>query len=256
MKIKKVTVGIQLQSIPITYTFLAYVQENRNDTHVVFIPIGRQVIYAIGSNTFIAHTELPVLIHRQYHTVDVMEKLKFRKMLEQIIIRLQELDTQIYKLDGIQIQYVYRESLLDSDPRITTLVANTTPKQNVVRALIDVTDQMLGRNPTAHITITFYIADVETLHVVPAFKRKFYISQIVTKMEYQYDIKYLYFFNKEVGKFKYDMITGKIDFDLTKSFRTYLVDLFKRNYTTVSDNIIISTMALQADVNYGTILYN
>lgn len=254
MKIRKVTIGLQLYSIPVTYTFLAYVQSNKTNTNVVAIPIGKQIIYAIMSQSYIAYTDLPIMIYRQYQWVDVKEKEKFLDVLKIIISRLNELKITTYKSSGVQLQYIYWEPLLTSDGRVTTLVAGVTPSQPIFRALIDVVDQLYDHNPKANITLTFYVVDSQTLYL-PELERKFYINQIVTRMEFTYDGKYLYFFNTEVGKFKYAIVTGEVHFTLTKQFQTYLLDLFKKNYTDLSPDIIISIMAIQANVNYDTILY-
>lgn len=273
MQLKKVTIGLQLNAIPVTYTFLAYVQSNRTDTNVVFIPIGKQFIYAINSNSYIAHSDLSIVVYRQYQWIDVIEKEKFMKMLEIISKKLSESHILAYPSDGIQMQYIYWEPLLNPDNRVSTMVADVTPSQPVVRALIDVVDQLgVDHYPKANIAITFFVGDLPTLNF-DKFKRKFYVFQVMTRMEYTYDGKYLYFFNDDVGRFKYAMITGRIDFDLKPQFDKYLTDLFILNYDNLSSpsergsetfpygkargpNLVVKVIAIQANVNYDSILFN
>jgi hypothetical protein len=255
MQLRKVTIGLQLNAIPVTYTFLAYVQSNRTETNVVFIPIGKQFIYAINSNSYIAHSDLSIVVYRQYQWIDVIEKEKFMKMLEIISKKLSESNILAYPSDGIQMQYIYWEPLLSPDNRVSTMVADVTPSQPVVRALIDVVDQLYDHYPKANIAITFFVADSSTLKL-SELKRKFYVFQIMTRMEYTYDGKYLYFFNDDVGRFKYAMITGRIDFDLKPQFDKYLTDLFILNYDNLSANLVVKVIAIQANVNYDSILFN
>lgn len=249
MKIKKVTVGIQLYSIPITYTFLAYVETTSEKK--TYFPIGRQVIYVIGSETYITYADLPILVYRQHQNIEVLDDQKFNNLMmlivEQMNKQLSIINFPTYKSDGVQIQYVYQEPIIHPDSRISTLVYGMVAKQDQIRPLIDITDQLFNHNPTSHVTITFYTKSGSM----------FYIAQFITKMEYAYDNKYLYFFNKDVGYIKYRIINGDIEFELNPIFRKKIIDQFKLNYPNANlSDVKLYILALQPNVNNASILYN
>lgn len=260
MKLRKVTIGIQLYSIPITYTFLSYVETksasiSTNDV-TVYTPIGRQVIYVIGSQTYITYTELPILVYKPYQNIEVLDDLKFNNLMllisDQMTKQLSKISFPIYVSDGVQIQYVNQEPIVDPDARLSMLKYGIS-RQDQIRPLIDVIDQLFDHNPTSNVTITFYIKNSQNM---------FYIEQFIAKMEYAIDnerlsdIRYLYFFNKDVAYIKYQIINGDIQFELNPSFRKKIIEQFRLNYPDANSDIKIWILVLQPNVNNASILYN
>jgi hypothetical protein len=282
LKIRKVNVGIQLYGVPITYTFLSY-EESANDMTTYF-PIGRQVIYVVGSSTYVAYTDLPIIVYRPFQNIEVENKEKFLNLMEIIAKTMTDpkstnfigsmgnygtvgpfratgqwgslspadkltylppqLAVPIYKSAGVQIQYVDAEPLMNPDRRVATLVNGVGPRQDQIRPLIDIVDQLFDHSPQADVTLTFYIKS----------GLMFYIEQFITRMIYDYDGKYLYFWNDTVGKIKYRILYGNIEFKLDPNFRKKIVEQFLLNYPN-SNSVEIYILAIQPNVNFASILY-
>jgi hypothetical protein len=291
MKIRKVNVGIQLYGVPITYTFLSYVEVESDMTK--YFPIGRQVLYVVGSSTYVAYTDLSAIVYRPYQNIEVEDELKFNHLMEIIANTMANpnstttnsdsatfvgsmgkfgtvgpfratgqwgsmapnttltylpprLPVPIFKNAGVQIQYVNSEPLTNPDRRVATLVYGIGARQPQIRPLIDIVDQLFDHQPQADVTITFYVKSGSN----------FYIEQFITRMVYDYDVKYLYFYNNSVGHIKYHIIYGDIEFELNPNFRKKIVDQFMLNYPTASDPIEIYILVIQPSVNFASILYD
>jgi len=267
MKIQKVTVRILLYGIPISYMFLSSIKSNPT----TFIPIGRMVTYSTGHNSYTFYADLPRMqIYRSQ--VKILDEDLFRELLEKIAARIpsgekEDLNLQgsfvglsivtpinPFNLDrksGVQIQYVDAEPIINSDNgRVRTLVHGQTPRQENIRAMLDVIDQLHGFRPRGSTVITFYSRSQND-------PRKFFITQLRTPTEYAYDGVYLYFISKSVGKFKYNLLTGNISFELEDKFKIDLAMQFKLNYPSVPDaDIRFNVIAIEPDVTMATITYS
>jgi hypothetical protein len=279
MQIQKITIGITLYGVTIYFKYLAYVRKGYAYVKYTvygealgtntFLPIGKQVKYIINSTPYITYQEIPMIVYHQYHNVEILEEKKMAVLLRVFERKMDDLGIKMYKEDGVTINYVKQEPIIDWDPKTTILVRDKTPKQDHVRALIDVSDQLKDHNPRSDVTITFYLRgkyqDGVSLGINPTgfrgdyqtHENPFYIEQINTFMEYKYDENSLIFFNDTVGYFEYDIITGGIKSVLHQGFVNELDRQFMLNYPNAKPGELdIYVMVLEPDINYRSIIYN
>jgi len=249
LTIKKINMGIVLFGNRFYFKYLAQVKEDSLTN--TFIPIGREIKYVINSMQYVTYQNIPIIIYHKYHKIEIMEEKKMTDLMIFFYRKMEQLQIKQYKEDGIKIEYIEENAVINWDPRIITLVRGKTPKQDHVRALIDISDQLFDHNPRADVQIIFYIKGHDIINA-----NLFYIQQIDTFMEFKYDEKDLYFFNNVVGYFKYNMITGNIRFVLVDTFTQDLFKKFMLNYPNAKPMIEIYVMAIQPDVNYRSIIYN
>jgi hypothetical protein len=220
------------------------------DTRYV-TPIGMRVVYFTGHHKGIIYSELPRM---QIHNLEI--KILDGNIFKDFLIKLgDQLPTiksihpyNLNKASGVQLQYVDIEPVIDN--KVNALVHGETPKQDHIRPILDVIDQLHRFTPRGHLMITFYVSSG---------KDNFYLIQIGTQAEYIYadniDEKCFYFISKSVGKFRYDFLTGNISFDLEAPFKLELVNQFKLNYPKTSSDVFINVITLQPDVTMATITY-
>lgn len=258
MKIQKVTLRLQLYGIPLSMMFLAEVSETKRDDmwstsdNKFIYPIGKRIIYTTGRLTETIYLQIPrISVHNlQIKVIDVN---LFEKIILDISSKLRK-DKFIkpYQIDseyGVQIQYLFTEPLITPDDKIRTLIHGKTPQQDHIRGILDVIDQLYGYTPRGHVKITFKLTDKSNQY-------NFYIMQIGTISNYIYDGRFFYFINRDVGKFKYNIITGDIGFELDQVFKIELARQFLLNYhQTLGSDIMINVMAIEADVSMATITY-
>jgi len=270
MHIKRITVGINLFGNPIHFKYLAYVRQGLMTN--TFYPIGREIRYYIHTDHFTTYHELPIIIYHRDHNLEIFEETKFKQLLEHFSRQLIALGMKEYMDQGTQINYIDQEPIVNWDPRTTALVRGKTPKQDVIRALIDISDQLFDHNPRSDVKLIFYLKgkyknyilkDTPTGQkprgIAPAgveLTGPFYIEQTVTFMQYKYDEKDLIFFNNTVGYFKYNITTGKITTVLIDSFKDALIEKFMLNYPDAKPEVEIYTMVIEPNLNYRSIIFN
>lgn len=245
MQIKKITIGLLLFGNPLFFSYLAYVKKN-NINNIIF-PIGKKIQYTIKSNSNIVYHLLPTIIYDKNHNIrtlnDPLIKDLFRFFSEQI--KLFCIDPNYN--NGVKIEYINQTDIINKDDRVVSLINGKPPKQDQLRVLIDIFDQLYDHNPRTDIVITFYIKSMN---------KAFYIEQVTTFMQYKYDNNYIYFFNNHVGHFKYNILTGEIAFNLMKSFQNRLLNQFNLNYPHIDSNINIYVLVLQPNLNFNSIIGN
>uniref|UniRef100_A0A6C0LTI9 Uncharacterized protein n=1 Tax=viral metagenome TaxID=1070528 RepID=A0A6C0LTI9_9ZZZZ len=252
-KIQKITIGIVLFGKSIRFTYLSYVRT----TELVntFIPIGQEIKYIIDSVFYQTYQPLPMIVYHKNHRIEIMEEEKFDIILRFFYRKMKDLDMKLYLSNGVIIEYINQDDIINWDSRITTLVRGKVPKQNHIRALIDISDQLFDHNPRINIKITFYTKGrYDPNYLIK--ENPFYIEQINTFMEYKYDESDLIFFNNVVGFFGYNIITGEVKSKLTDELEDYLIKSFRKNFPHSVGLIEIFVMVLQIDANYRSIIYN
>lgn len=278
MHIRQITISIVLYGQPITISFLARVR--RNELVNVFYPIGREVKYTIGddpngcllnprascmSNTAtsniikrgdgIFYTPLSIIIWHSDHNIEIFEESKFVTLLKYLLDRCHELHIKTYQAKGIQILYINQKPLINTDPRVTTLENGVSPKQNRLRALIDITDQIADSNPIADVNIVFYTTGTYQVDNI-AKPKPYYIDSILSTMQFNYDGTHVYVYSEDIGYFKYHIRTGHITHILSDKLKQVLHYSFKNNYPDANDEIKINVLAIEINVNYRSIIFN
>lgn len=253
MQIRKITIGIKLFGNDIYFKYLAYVRYGQ-DTNT-FIPIGREIQYTIDGKEYNAFLPLPIIIYHTDHNAEIMEDKKFDELLRHFSREMERLDMNQYKDEGIKMEYINQEKIIDKDPRVVTLIRGRPPQQDQIRVLIDISDQLGEQNPNADVKITFYITG-QYQDYVTIDKKPFYIKQITTQMQYKYYDHYVLFFNKTIGFFRYDIITGQFDVHIYDDFQQQLLNEFVLNYPNAINQIEIYTMVLEPQLNFRSLLYN
>lgn len=278
MHIRQVILSIILYGQPITLSFLARVKKNQLDN--VFYPIGREVKYTIGDEptgcmlkprvgcisndatsnvlhreTSIFYTPLSIIIWHSNHNIEIFEEPKFVVLLKHLLDRCHQLRIKTYQAKGIQILYVDQKPIINTDPRITTLENSRVPKQNRLRALIDITDQISDSNPHADINIVFYTTG--TYQVDNLGKPKpFYIDSIMALMQFKYDGTHITIYSEDIGYFIYHTRSGNIYHILSDKLKQVLNYSFKHNYPDANEGIKINVLAIEINVNYRSIIFN
>lgn len=252
MKIKIITLRIQLYGIPFSCAYLAYVSDS-DDSAQSIIPIGRRVVVSDGHRTLTVYTDISPIV-TQYLKVRVMDDKKFRTFLTDLFNaykqQQQNLGVNYDKSGGVQIQYVMQNPLIDPNNSNHLLVHGQTPQQQNIRPILDVLDQLEGYSPRGTNMMTFYLNSATDPQNI------FYVSQYSAEMSYQYDGKYFYFMNESVGKFKYDLLTGNISFELNENFKQKMAADFKLNYPGTADSdILFNTVSLMPDTRFAMIKY-
>ena len=251
MRIKIVTLRIQLFGIPFSCAYLAYV--GGSDAHTSINPIGRRVVVSDGHSVLTIHTSIPP-IETSYLKVRVLDGPKFKTFLSDLFDSYSKthpnLGVNYDHAAGLQIQYVMHNPLVDPNNSSQVLVHGQTPKQQNIRAILDVIDQLQGYTPRGENTLTFYVNSLSDP------QNTFYVSQVTSEMSYVYDGSYLYFMSDEIGRFKYDLLTGNISFELKEPFKKKLVADFRLNYPgALESDIVINTVSLMPDARFAQIKY-
>src|ERR1700733_4492261 len=221
-KIQKITIGIVLFGKSIRFTYLSYVRT----TELVntFIPIGQEIKYIIDSVFYQPYQPLPMIVYHKNHRIEIMEEEKFDIILRFFYRKMKDLDMKLYLSNGVIIEYINQDDIINWDPRI-------------------------------NIKITFYTKGrYDPNYLIK--ENPFYIEQINTFMEYKYDESDLIFFNNVVGFFGYNIITGEVKSKLTDELEDYLIKSFRKNFPHSVGLIEIFVMVLQIDANYRSIIYN
>lgn len=247
MKIRKVTLGMMLFGNAIYFKYIAYVQEEKNK--VIFIPLGRKINYMINSISYSTYQILPVIVYHSFENLEIRDENVFKDLLKYFELQLRILGFKIYQQDGIRIEYINQESLIGWNGTSIPLINGETPKQDHLRALIDVSDQLGRYYPRATTKITFLIKNKNK--EIP-----FYIEQKTVYFKFKYINNFIIFFNNNTGFFKYNIITGEISGTLTDDLKKYLKKLWKLNYPNLTSAISISILSLEVDINFRSIIYN
>ena len=276
MHIRQITISLILYGQPMTISFLARVRKNQLVN--VFYPIGREIKYTIGDETYETHlksnyisndatsnvikrersifyTPLSIIIWHTNHNIEIFEEQKFVVLLKYLLDRCYELGIKTYQSKGIQILQIDQKPLINTDPRITTLENGIPPKQSRLRALIDITDQISDSNPRADINIVFYTKGTYQTDNLGK-PKPYYIDSIFAPMQFNYDGNYVNIYNEDIGYFKYHIHTGKITHILSYKLKQILHYSFKNNYPDANDTITIDILAIEINVNYRSIIFN
>jgi hypothetical protein len=255
MQLKKITIGIILYGYHLYIKYLAFVKE-KNSVNT-FYPLGKELYYFIDHNFEVTYQSIPVIMYHSNHNIEIFEELKLDIIFNFLTDKLVKSGKKLYHDDGISIQYVSQEPVISQDDRIVSLIKKKPPKQDSIRILIDISDQLYDHNPRVDIQLSFYLEGRYTNGVAKKIKFPFFIQQTKTFMQFKYDEKNIYFFNQEIGGIKYDIKTGDFVFNLKDQFRLSLIDKFLLNYNDVNKKSIkISLMAMEINANYRSLIYN
>jgi hypothetical protein len=243
-----------LYGYSIYFKYFAWVREN--ELVNIFTPIGKEIEYVIDGHTFLMYEAIPIMVYHSNHNIEVMEEQKLDLILNAFFDRLVTMGKKLYRDDGVRILYINQTPIFSSDERIVTLIRDKPPKQSVYRALIDISDQLFDHNPRADVKLVFYL-EGKYKQNIPGRRPPFFMQYLTSFMQFKYDEHNLYFFNKDIGAFKYDIKTGMITSVLTKGTKQLLINKFLFNYTPdVTSDLKMQVMAMEINVNYRSIIYN
>lgn len=259
MDTNKITIGIKLYGTKLYFKYLANVAVSQNVN--IFYPIGREIKYVIYSTKsngieYLAYADLPTIKYED-HKIEILDGVKLDSILREFYHHLKKLGIKTYKDEGVEIEYINRQSILDEDPRLVTLIRDKIPKQDQIRPLIDTSDQLFDHFPKANSRISFYLrqnknSGVNKLGCAPMS----YIEQVDTVLGYKYDTDNIMFFDESIGLINYNLLNGNIQTKLDKDLIEKLAAKFKLNFPNSHGTMNISVMAIQLEVNYGSILFN
>lgn len=271
MEIKHITIGIQMYGYQIDITYYGFVDTNKSA--LTFYPLGKRISYGIQDIDYVGYVEIPIFIYYNIdNTIKMTNEKIFNRLLESIINQINKIGLPLYKINGIQIEYIDQRPLINPDNRITTLVNDQSPKQDRLRVLYDTADQLV--HPNVNAKIIYRCNDG---------KNNVYIGQIKTNMYFLYNGDYFIFYNDTIGDFKYNIFTGHFIMNLKnrirnniiseyeKSFpdnfkynvydglteledrgpyRKFVMDEYTSNYPDMDNKININIVSLELDVNF------
>ena len=245
-----IQLGINLYGYDVLVWFIGWTDENK------YYSIGRKIRFMIQAKEYVAYTDVPVL-YLINNEITFSEKDKFNRMLQLIIDVMIQQDIPRYKNLGIKIVYIEHRSLISNDKKMVTLANNKSPSQDRVRVLYDIIDQIDRAR-----------ANVKIIYLIRS-NQNDYADYYNTDLTFEFappnpggcigvppgstgnDI---IFHDYKIGKFRYNIYTGKFSVMMTEEFRRLLLDDFRKNYPTVN-NIQIYLLALEVMVNYDTVIF-
>lgn len=240
---RKITIGITLFGNAIYFRYIAYVKYDYQT--ITFIPIGREITYMINSVAYTTYHSLPIIIYRPEDTLEFIGKEKLENLFKFLEMQMRRDGTKIYKDDGVRIEYIDQESLIGQDGTTVPLVNGQPPQEQQIRVLMDISDQLGKFYPRADVTLSFYLKGGDN----------FIIQQIDSFMQFKYFEDYTVFSNNNIGRFIYSNMYGTFNFFLTKDFENMLSEKFRLNFPDNKSKVKIALMALEAHINFKSILY-
>ena len=252
MKVNRITIGLILNGYYVYFKYNAFVRSNALTN--TFVPLGKEIRYYIDNKSYVTYLTIPIISYHSNHNIEIFNDKTFDLIMKEIQTKLIDLGEKLYPDQASAIQYVLQEPVIIQDDRIVTLIKNKPPKQDAMRALIDISDQLYDHNPRIDLRVTFYLQgkyDGDS-------KIPYNIQQsAVESMQYKFDEKSFYFFNDSIGSIKYDIITGNFIYRLSDECIRDERTRFAKNFDDQSvHDIKISIVALEINANYRSLIFN
>jgi len=252
MEYKNVTIGLQIYGVFVRMMYLVSEVNNVLESLGVssrrltprispqWVPNGRKITYTIENTEYIIYSDIPIIVHNQT-SIKIMDEPLYNKILANIISQIRKNGLTLYKDNGILIEYIDDTPLINYDKRINILIADQTPRQDSVRMLLDMSDQVV--DPIVKTKLIFQMNDL--------------VDQINVDMKFTYEDKYhrILFYHDEIGFIYYYIITGHMIANLMPIFTLYLQNEYLKNYPNTHSEIDIYLMAMQLDINYLSVMY-
>ena len=251
MQIKNITVSVVFYG---NQTYLSYVGIVSDGPLVdVIIPMGSEATLFVNNNKYFVTMDIPSIIYYRNGDIEIIDKFAYDNVMLTILRIVNDNNMPIFEIDGIKIPLIKKNDILSHRIDTSILIRDRPPKQDVVRVFVDVSDQLLNGYPNIDTKITFIVRGIypqkdknEMSHVV----------QISLPLLMKYDTNNIYFNSDICGAIGYDMITGKFSTALSEKLKKYLADRFKSNYPDTLATIYIYLIAIDAKLNYRSIIYN
>ena len=212
---------------------------------ITYIPLGRQLNYRIDSLAGKIFVDLPVLSVKN-GILDTSDTDKIKIILNNIAEIASESSMVLYPSSGMNIDIISESSVIEFSTKFITLTDGKSPNQDIYRALIDASDQLLDHSPHIECSLIFSLESNDNM----------FVAKLPINLYVKYDNKQNIYFYSDKIVISYDLLTGIFKYKLSKKLNKELIDIHRMNFTSDKNPINIDLLAIEAYINYRSIIYN
>lgn len=210
-------------------------------------PIGRQLVFKADNFTDTIYVDLPMLTFDSITNIlDTTDTDKIKNILNEIARILSDNGFVMYPGSGMDVTILEESPVIKFGSQFITLIDGKAPNQSDYRALIDISDQLQNYSPLIDCKLVFMTESNE--------------NTFVSKLPFELYMKYgddnkIYFYSNLIVM-SYDLLTGMIAHAVGKDLENKLIESHRKNFPTDKNPITINLLAIEAMVNYRSIIFN